>query len=106
MRESIVLKACPEKACPALDAGWISVFPCDKREAFTRRSCSSKKIERNGDSQKSPYALATTRAAALTASARIVLAAEHLLQIRDIRRRLVSRQIGLHNTLGLGKAAL
>jgi hypothetical protein len=22
----------PEKACPALDAGWVAVFPRDKRE--------------------------------------------------------------------------
>src|SRR6266481_1805667 len=27
----------PEKACPALDAGWIPVFPRDKHEAFARR---------------------------------------------------------------------
>ena len=48
----------PEKACPALDAGWVPVFPRDKREAFARRSCSNKKIERDDDSKKSHPALA------------------------------------------------
>src|SRR6266852_1297892 len=43
----------PEKACPALDAGWVPVFPRDKRKAFARRSCSNKKIERDDDSKKS-----------------------------------------------------
>jgi len=38
--------------------------------------------------------------------ARIVLAAQHLFQIGDIRSRLVRRQIGLHDGFGLGKAAL
>src|SRR6266481_3714431 len=47
----------PEKACPALDAGWAPVFPRDKREAFARRSCSIKKIERDDDSKKSHPAL-------------------------------------------------
>src|SRR6267143_6426888 len=47
----------PEKACPALDAGWVPVFPRDKREAFARRSCSNKKIERDDDSKKSHPAL-------------------------------------------------
>jgi len=28
-------------------------FPSDKREAFARRSCSNKKIERDDDSKKS-----------------------------------------------------
>src|SRR6266496_1218436 len=42
LRQSMI----PEKACPALDAGWGPVFPRDKREAFARRSCSNKKIER------------------------------------------------------------
>jgi len=27
--------------------GWVPVFPRDKREAFARRSCSNKKIERD-----------------------------------------------------------
>jgi hypothetical protein len=35
-----------KKACPALDAGWKPVFPRDKREAFARTSCSSKKDAR------------------------------------------------------------
>src|SRR5260370_38829125 len=48
----------PEKACPALDAGWVPVFPRDKREAFARRSCSNKKIERDDDSKNSHPALA------------------------------------------------
>ena len=38
--------------------------------------------------------------------ARIVLAAQHLPQIGDVCRRLVGRQIGFHDGLGLGKAAL
>src|SRR6476646_80407 len=36
---------------------WVPVFPRDKREAFARRSCSKKKIERNDDSKKSHHAL-------------------------------------------------
>ena len=48
----------PEKACPALDAGWVPVFPRDKREAFARRSRANKKIERDDDSKKSHPALA------------------------------------------------
>src|SRR5713101_4896768 len=32
---------------------WVPVFPRDKREAFARRSCSNKKIERDDDSKKS-----------------------------------------------------
>jgi hypothetical protein len=32
---------------PALDAGWVAVFPRDKREAFARRSC-SKRIDGAG----------------------------------------------------------
>ena len=47
----------PEKACPARDAGWVPVFPRDKRDAFARRSCSDKKIERDDDSKKSHPAL-------------------------------------------------
>ena len=37
---------------------WVPVFPRDKREAFARRSCSNKKIERDDDSKKSYPALA------------------------------------------------
>ena len=37
--------------------GWVPVFPRDKREAFARRSCSNKKIERDDDSKKSHLAL-------------------------------------------------
>jgi hypothetical protein len=37
--------------------GWVPVFPRDKREAFARRSCSNKKIERDDDSKKSHSAL-------------------------------------------------
>jgi hypothetical protein len=37
--------------------GWLPVFPRDKREAFARRSCSNKKIERDDDSKKSHRAL-------------------------------------------------
>src|SRR5882724_41723 len=36
---------------------WVPVFPRDKREAFARRSCSNKKIERDHDSKKSHPAL-------------------------------------------------
>jgi hypothetical protein len=36
---------------------WEPVFPRDKREAFARRSCSNKKIERDDDSKKSHPAL-------------------------------------------------
>ena len=40
---------------------WTPVFPCDKREAFARRSCLNNKIERDDDSKKSYPALATDR---------------------------------------------
>ena len=36
---------------------WVPVFPRDKREAFARRSCSNKKIERDNESKKSHHAL-------------------------------------------------
>jgi hypothetical protein len=36
---------------------WAPGFPRDKRQAFARRSCSNKKIERDGDSKKSHPAL-------------------------------------------------
>src|SRR6266446_2785409 len=36
---------------------WIPVFPRDKREAFARRSCAYKKVERDDDSKKSHHAL-------------------------------------------------
>jgi hypothetical protein len=42
----------PENASLSGDAGWAAVLPCDKREAFARRSCSNKKIERADDSEK------------------------------------------------------
>src|ERR1700682_1484213 len=52
------LKPDPEKHALGLRSdGWKPVFPRDKREAFARRSCSNKKIERNDDSKKSPPAL-------------------------------------------------
>ena len=41
-----------------------------------------------------------------SAPARTVLAAQHLLQIGDVGRRLVRRQIGLDDGFGLGEAAL
>jgi hypothetical protein len=41
--------------------GWEPVFPRDKREAFARRSCSNKKIERDDDSKKSHSALGQAR---------------------------------------------
>src|SRR6266481_5838990 len=46
------------KSMPSdLIRGWVPVFPRDKREAFARRSCSNKKIERNDDSKKCHPAL-------------------------------------------------
>src|SRR3981189_2727343 len=46
------------KSMPSdLIRGWAPVFPRDKREAFARRSCSNKKIERDDDSKKSHPAL-------------------------------------------------
>jgi len=53
---SIMLKHDPEK--------WVPVFPRDKREAFARRSCSNKKIERYDDSKKSHPALVAVPAPA------------------------------------------
>ena len=42
------------KSLPSdLIRGWVPVFPRDKREAFARRSCSDKKIDRDDDSKKS-----------------------------------------------------
>src|SRR6202790_3660345 len=50
------------KSMPSgLTRGWVPVFPRDKREAFARRSCSNKKIERDDDSKKSHPALAQPR---------------------------------------------
>src|SRR3984957_18033899 len=43
---------------------WVPVFPRDKREAFARRSCSNKKIERDDDSKKSHRALCSIDGAA------------------------------------------
>ena len=37
---------------------WVPAFPRDKREAFARRSCSNKRIERDDDSKRSHPALA------------------------------------------------
>jgi BirA family transcriptional regulator, biotin operon repressor / biotin---[acetyl-CoA-carboxylase] ligase len=47
--ESVPLEHDPEKACPAPDAGWVSVFG--------QRSCSNSKVERDDDSKKSHPAL-------------------------------------------------
>jgi hypothetical protein len=41
--------------------GWVPVFPRDKREAFARRSCSNKNIERDDDPKKSHQALGHLR---------------------------------------------
>src|SRR5258708_32144448 len=42
----------PEKHALGLRPdGWIPVFPRDKREAFARRSCSIKKVERDAPSR-------------------------------------------------------
>jgi hypothetical protein len=52
--ERAVLEHDPEKhALGPRPDGWVPVFPRDKREAFARRSCSNKKIERDDDSKKS-----------------------------------------------------
>src|SRR6267378_4973229 len=48
--DTTILEHDPEK--------WAPVFPRDKREAFARRSCSNKKIERDDDSKKNHPALA------------------------------------------------
>src|SRR5712672_2499547 len=53
--QSMIRKSMPSD----LIRGWIPVFPRDKREAFARRSCSNKKIERDDDSKKSHPALGT-----------------------------------------------
>src|ERR1700694_2431321 len=50
---SMIRKSMPS----GLTRGWVPVFPRDKREAFARRSCSNKKIERDDDSKKSHPAL-------------------------------------------------
>ena len=45
-------RATIRKSMPSdLIRGWVPVFPRDKREAFARRSCSDKKIERHDDSK-------------------------------------------------------
>ena len=46
---SMIRKSMPSD----LIRGWVPVFPRDKREAFARRPCSNKKIERDDDSKKS-----------------------------------------------------
>src|ERR1700716_2865597 len=51
---SMIRKSMPSD----LIRGWVPVFPRDKREAFARRSCSNKKIERDDDSKKNHPALA------------------------------------------------
>jgi hypothetical protein len=77
VRDTRSLEHDPEKACPALDAGWVPVFPRDKREAFARRSCSNKKIERDDDSKKShpalvPRAYGTNRSSSNTSCSRYI----------------------------------
>jgi hypothetical protein len=53
-RQLLALEHDPEKhALGPRPDGWVPVFPRDKREAFARRSCSNKMIERNDDSKKS-----------------------------------------------------
>src|SRR6266700_7083096 len=46
-----------KKPAPHLMRGGYRFSPRDKREAFARRSCSNKKIERDDDSKKSHPAL-------------------------------------------------
>src|SRR6266852_4585858 len=58
------------KSMPSdLIRGWVPVFPRDKREAFARRSCSNKKLERDDDSKKSHPALAPSQSIRLDAMA-------------------------------------
>ena len=47
--QSMIRKSMPSD----LIRGWVPVSPRDKREAFARRPCSNKKIERDDDSKKS-----------------------------------------------------
>src|SRR3981189_2407056 len=52
--DNVDLEHDPEKhALGPRPDGWEPVFRKDKREAFARRSCSNKKIERDDDSKKS-----------------------------------------------------
>src|SRR6266852_6383340 len=67
------------KSMPSgLTRGWVPVFPRDKREAFARRSCSNKKIERDDDSKKSHPALDQPRLPQLPDAPRIVDSAHGL----------------------------
>src|SRR5262249_32633805 len=52
IRQQRELEHDPEKACPGLDPGWVPVFG--------KRSCSTKRLERDDDSNKSHPALDCT----------------------------------------------
>jgi hypothetical protein len=80
---------------------WVPVFPRDKREAFARRSCSNKKMERDDDSKKSHYAPGLFQ--------RAVHGREHPIQIcaeavdcRDNRQRYARRDQAVFNCRSAG----
>ena len=87
-------------------------FPRDKREnAFARRSCSNKKIERDDDSKKSHPALAAPRsrqrlAYLIDVCPLLLLPRQQLSQISDVGRGLLGRQVGFYDAFSLGKTAL
>jgi hypothetical protein len=60
---------------------WLPVFPRDKREAFARRSCANKKVERDDDSKKSHPAL--TARSALTSRVFRWAMATHSFMLRE-----------------------
>ena len=72
--------------------GWVPVFPQDKREAFARRSCSNKKIERDDDSKKSHPALANTRMSCL--ARKFVGPGQRRLAGERIEKNCRSRRVG------------
>jgi hypothetical protein len=57
---------------------WVAVFPSRQtRNAFARRSCSNKKIERDDDSKKSHPALSITAESLLSESSTSRVSYEH-----------------------------
>src|ERR1700682_6113567 len=82
VRWSMIRKSMPSD----LIRGWIPVFPRDKREAFARRSCSNKKIERDDDSKKNHPALDALAGVPATA-----LRIRHSLRYSGKRARISAR---------------
>ena len=81
------LKHDPEK--------WVPVFPRDKREAFARRSCSNKKIERDDGSKKSHPALrAFKRTRAEAVMTRVACIGECMIELKPAKGGLYSRGYG------------